>query len=52
MQAALSKVDGVKKVDVDYANKLAHVSVDGKADTGAMIAALEAAGYGASVTAE
>lgn len=39
-------------VQVDYAQKLAHVQVDGKADTGAMISALEAAGFGATVTAE
>ncbi len=50
MQAALSSVEGVEGVEVDYQAKTATVKTNGHADTAAMVDALKAAGYGATVS--
>jgi copper chaperone CopZ len=50
VQAALSSVEGVEGVDVDYTAKTATVKTNGHADTEAMVSALKAAGYGATVS--
>ena len=50
VQSALSNLDGVENVDVDFATKTATVKLDGKVSVADMVAALESAGFSGSVT--
>ncbi|MFT7678181.1 MAG: copper chaperone CopZ [Planctomycetota bacterium] len=50
VQSALSSLDGVENVDVDFATKTATVKLDGKVSVADMVAALEGAGFSGSVT--
>ncbi len=47
MQGALAGVEGVESVEVDFKNKQA--TVTGKAESGAMMEALQEAGFGGTV---
>ncbi|HIG11584.1 MAG TPA: heavy-metal-associated domain-containing protein [Planctomycetes bacterium] len=51
VQSALSSVDGVEGVEVSFANKTATIATNGKADTEAMMTALEEAGFGGTLLA-
>jgi copper chaperone CopZ len=50
VRSALESVEGVASVDVDFSKKTATVTCkDSSCDSGAMLAALEKAGYSAKV---
>lgn len=51
VRGALESVDGVRRAEVSLEGESARALVDEEIDEGALIAAVEAAGYGASAAA-
>ena len=49
MQDALGKVDGVHKTEIDFGAKTAKVTCEPGTDPAALIAALEAKGFGGEI---
>ena len=50
MQAALESVDGVESTEIDFAAKTATVTVQGGTSPEALVAAVEASGFGCEVS--